>query len=359
MVRIHLQRITQKNHTFYLMVADPRIIIKLAKYGDANALQEYQRPWNPKRVKEVAEYVAGETDLNEKEFELGQNEIKKAIGLIPNCPLLNLKKELITDTDKECYIDLPDAGECFDILDGQHRLISFSDKYNRISDSEVYEMGFVLCNNLTGTIKKEMFMVPNITQEKVDRNVMLAMMQELDLLNIKNKNHYLIIVSLSDDEASPLYGRIRLGGKKVVGGISPKTLMSIMNKSKFTDTLGKDWSSQFTRLVEYLRAWDIVYPEKKTMKTHTLNKGLGIRYMIMLGPYVKNICERKEKLWNTNNIAEILTQLRNYVTDEDGTFSSSRDTNPFSGESSTDQLAHKHGQMLSDLYNDSGFDIFG
>jgi len=362
MVRIPLQKITQKNITFFLMVADPRLIVKVSKYGDANSLQEYQRPWIPKRVKEVSEFVAGESNLSEKEYDLVDSEPKKAMGLIPNCPLLNLRERLIVEEGDKFYLDLPEKGECFDILDGQHRLIAFSEEYIRIGNSEIYEMGFVICDNLTGNVKKEMFLVPNTKQEKVDRNVLLAMYQELGLFNKKNANYYMIIDALSEDEASPMYGKVKLGGKKVAGGISPTTLMSILRKSRFTDRLGsKEWRVQFNNLVEYLRAWDIVYHEKSSTKSHTLNKGLGVRYMFIMGLFVFTICDKNRIDWTTKNIAEILRKLRVGITDDEGTFNTSRENtvNPFSGESSTDALAEAHGQKLEEICGGDRYDIFG
>lgn len=360
MVTIPLIKINQKGHVFFLMSADPRLIIKYCRYGDANALQDYQRPWNPKRVKEISNYVAGETLLNEKDYELGGTEEKKAIGIIPNCPLLNVVEDYIKINNGICTLELPDEPVlCFDILDGQHRLIAFNEDNNRLPDYEQYEMGFVVCNRLDKNMKKELFMVPNIKQEKVDRNVLLAMMQQLGLLNTKNTRNYLMIQALSDDESSPLYGKIKLGGKKIEKGpgIAPNTLLNILKKSKIVDKLGKDHDTQFRNMVIYLRAWDTVYPEKKTDSQHTLNKGLGLTYMLMIGPVVLNICNREKMKWTEENVVKVLQKLRNEITDPNQLFD--RDVegrvNPFSGQSSTEALAERDGQKLEELYQDAGF----
>ena len=52
-----LTPVTQKNHTFYSMVADPREIVTAVKRAEAEEAQENQRPWSKKKVLEIVEYV--------------------------------------------------------------------------------------------------------------------------------------------------------------------------------------------------------------------------------------------------------------------------------------------------------------
>ena len=54
-----LTPVTQKNHTFYSMVADPREIVTAVKRAEAEEAQENQRPWSKKKVLEIVEYVMG------------------------------------------------------------------------------------------------------------------------------------------------------------------------------------------------------------------------------------------------------------------------------------------------------------
>lgn len=44
-----LTPVTQKNHTFYSMVADPREIVTAVKRAEAEEAQENQRPWSKKK----------------------------------------------------------------------------------------------------------------------------------------------------------------------------------------------------------------------------------------------------------------------------------------------------------------------
>ncbi|NLN72437.1 MAG: hypothetical protein GX137_06615, partial [Thermoplasmatales archaeon] len=145
------------------------------------------------------------------------------------------------------------------------------------------------------------------------------------------------------------------------GGIAPKALLSVLQKSKFTNELEGDPAEQFERLIIYLRAWDEIYPEKLDNKSHTLNKISGIRYMMYIGLHVLSICKTNRIDWTTEKIVSILRRLRSGITDVEGTFDSSRENtvNPFSGESSIVALAEEHGLKLKEMYRSTGYNIFG
>lgn len=339
------------------MCADPRVIISRCKYEDANKLQEYQRPWNPKRVKTIADYVHGDMPIND---ETTDDSSLKAHGYIPNCPLLNTLSPIITDNDNECYIEIPDDnGEHFEILDGQHRLIAFNKDVCRLPDDEKYEMGFVVCNMLTGNLKKEIFVIPNRTQEKVDKDVILSMMESLDILDANKSRHYKLLVSLDREASSPLKGRIKIGGEKITRGLAPKALMKILDDNELIDTLDKkDLDKELESIITYLNAWIEVYPEMKENKSHTLNKIAGFRYIMHLGPTVLEILQDKKKTWNNDNIKEVLYYLRTEITDPEDTFSSGNDYNPFAGESSTAKLAKDHSKRLKEYIKGEGYDAF-
>lgn len=68
MKRYNLSRVCQKGKDFYVLIADPRIIVKLLVNYKAGEEQDTQRPWEEKRVKEIARYVSGKfkDDENKK-----------------------------------------------------------------------------------------------------------------------------------------------------------------------------------------------------------------------------------------------------------------------------------------------------
>lgn len=357
-VIIPLTKIQQKNRTFYLMSADPRVIISKCKYEDANKLQEYQRPWNPKRVKTIADYVHGDLPVND---ETTDDSSKKAEGFIPNCPLLNTISDVIVDDGINCHIELPDGDDkCFEILDGQHRLIAFNKDLCRIPDDEKYEMGFVVCDKLTGNLKKEIFVIPNRTQEKVDKDVILSMMESLNILDEVKTRHYRLLTSLNKEESSPLKGRIKIGGEKVKNGLAPKAMMKIFDTSELvTDHLDKlEPSEELECLIAYLNAWYSVFPETKTSTSHTLNKIAGIRYMMILGQTIAEVIQYRKIKWTQSDLESIIRTLRVEITDPEETFAPNKDVNPFAGESLTVKIAKVHSKKLMECVKGESYNIF-
>ena len=356
-IKISLTKFEQKNRTFYLMKADPREIISRCKYEDANKLQEYQRPWNPKRVKAIADYVHGDATIND---ETADDDSKKAQGFIPNCPLLNTIESVIMDNGDDCYLELPEPEvKCFEILDGQHRLISFDSENCRIADDETYEMGFVVCNKLTGDLKKEIFVIPNRTQEKVDKDVILSMMESLNILDETRSRHYRLLLSLNKEESSPLKGRIKIGGEKISRGLAPKALMKIFDESDLIMTLDRDApDKELDYVISYLSAWSKVFPEMNENKSHTLNKIAGFRYIMYLSDTIMNIIRDEKKTWNEDDITSVVRKLRYEIIDPDQIFERSKDINPFAGETTTKKLAKDHSKRLEQIYKGESFNIF-
>jgi hypothetical protein len=141
MRKVILTKVIQTEAEFFVMVEDPRVIAKIRKKFTAGESQDVQRPWKESKVKEISRYVAGKMPLDGL----------KALGIIPNSPILNIKKplEIVSEsieiidsasgtpqTIKQYFIMLPDKEEeyekyekCIEIIDGQHRIIAFDDKY--------------------------------------------------------------------------------------------------------------------------------------------------------------------------------------------------------------------------------------
>ena len=56
----------QKGKRFFFFVADPRDIIAEVKIANKDKVQEFQRPWTEKRVKDISKYVAGKEPLKKE-----------------------------------------------------------------------------------------------------------------------------------------------------------------------------------------------------------------------------------------------------------------------------------------------------
>ena len=143
MIKIPLLSIQQKGFEFYLLCYSPREIIKLVDIPNNDEIQENQRPWKESKVKEIVKYVSGRMNLDFSKRD--DKTKKKAKGIIPNCPILNLtpiQNKISSSTmrvikeQNGSYLLFPETKEEFEsnydsiqILDGQHRLIAFSNQY--------------------------------------------------------------------------------------------------------------------------------------------------------------------------------------------------------------------------------------
>lgn len=304
MKKIIVQKIVQKNVQFYSMVADPRLIAKLRRKYTAGEKQDVQRPWIEKKVQEISEYVAGKTIV----------ENKKSLGLIPNSPIINVKKDLkvqvehveviengVSKTKDQYYIMFPETESeiekyqnQLEIIDGQHRIIAFDSDYinPNFNNDTTYEMNFSLFNNLTDNQRKEIFMVTNEKQDKVAQNLLRYIKKSLGLLIGDDSVTYDLLDFINNESSSPLYQRIMFGADKIKKGYQETQMSKIFKLygvKKFYDNYvenqyGDESIEVFTTIItNYLKAWEeasnVSFQEPES---DTITKISGLRYLMYI-----------------------------------------------------------------------------
>ena len=353
MKRIKVIPIKQKGKEFYNLVEDPRNVIKLVEVPEPKTGQKAQRPWLEKKVKEISGYVAGRSNISED-----KEQKVKAKGIIPNSPILNMKSpmELVVEGGEK-YILFPNTEEefekyhgCIDIIDGQHRLISFMDKYRDIEfkDSDIYEMSFNLFIDLTINEIRELFMITNDKQEKMEQNVLREMKKSLNLLSSKEDKLYDLVINLNNESVSPLKEKIIVGGNKVPNGFKLTQVTKILDKSKSFELISKqEGSVQIQIISNYLKAWKNVYAGTIDNNKHTLGKIAGFRYMMYMFPYICDILKILRKTMSIENVQEIIQLLCN-LTNGEAMFDDDKIKLAFRGESATISLAKNNGNLLKE-----------
>jgi len=308
----------QKDIKFGIIIYDPREIIKLVNTPkDWEKVDDkfVQRPWKEKRVKEISKYVAGIAKLSEYSD-------KKSIGIIPNCPILSVKDPMkFTHINGVSGLSMPDSIEevenCYgkvEILDGQHRLIAFSDEYRDTSfkDDEMYQMAFVVFGNLTLDEKREIFMISNDKQEKVENNLLNQFKKWLGLLSFEEEQISLLFEKLNAEDISLLKGRIIIGGHKVKRGLKVISLVKLFRDSKTFDLIKKLDSNQQVKVIStYLNAWNNIYNGALSNTKHTLSKISGLTFIFYLFPCIVEILTHQQLLLDEQNIQKVLDILYN------------------------------------------------
>lgn len=328
MKKVYLTKIRQKGIDFYSMVADPRLIAKMRKKYTAGEKQDVQRPWIEKKVRDIAQYASGHFKIDNK----------KALGLIPNSPILNFKKQIKIEEEKiKClengkeitkdlyFVELPETEEeiekyegQIEIIDGQHRIIAFDDDYIdlKFSDDEQYEMNFSVFSDLNDNQRKEIFMVTNEKQDKVATNLLRYIRRSLGLLDESDNESYDILEILNSESSSPLYGRIMFGADKVKKGYSETQFTKILKlygSKKFYDNYVNEATEQQRKetfsqiLINYFNAWEeaanisFLEPGKDT-----ITKISGIRYLLCVFSDIStHLINQNKKLTKENYLSII------------------------------------------------------
>jgi DGQHR domain-containing protein len=152
---------------------------------------EVQRILNPKRAKEIGEYI------------------RQANSLLPNALVVNLSEDVTveaTGTDGVKILRFPqEEGKLAYILDGQHRLEGF--KY---SEGIEFDLPVVAIHNADDALRGKIFADINSKQVPVSDVQLLALYYQIKDLPEEETPVMDVIVRLNEDPDSPLRGRIRM-----------------------------------------------------------------------------------------------------------------------------------------------------
>lgn len=352
MKKIYLTEVHQKNHIFYAMVADPREIVTVMKRAEAAAVQENQRPWSKKKVQEIVEYVMGCLTLDKQKYAVN--------GLIPNAPIINLigKFEILYDENGIPYTLFPETEEelkayaaSIEVIDGQHRILAFAPDLRDplFSDGTSYEMIFSVFCKLTEDEKKELFMVTNDKQNKIENNLLRLMRKALSLLG-QNEKYFDLVCKMNTEEISPLKSRVIVGANKVKNGYKEGQLSKILEQSSTYDRLDAEGfdtiNSKCKLLSTYLKSWESVYKVSfQSTSVSTPTKISGIRYAIHLLPGCFDILKNSKTIPSEKSFKEIIQQLP-LATGIPDVFTDPVASLAFRAGGATVKLAKEHSTML-------------
>lgn len=368
MKKIPLFKVVQHDSVRYVGKADARTLVRMAKRTEMNATQEAQRPIEPKRLEEIAEYITQKSGILSTSIVIATVDDRLDVKELPG---IKCDEQLYYMEFPETEQEFKDMENCFDLCDGQHRLFSFLDDYRKILDEEPFDLTFELYLKPTLRQRQLIFKNTNEKQKQVATNLLLWFRAQLNMLTGAEKTYHNVVAHLNNENCSPLKGRIIMGAEHITGGYKAKQIIALFHKVKLV-TLGGKTADQndeeMLRIVcAYLTGWENAVGSKLSERDPNMtafSKMAGLRYMITLIPsfYAKALRDR-ERLTSTfveNTVIELYRECNAitpreffdrtsdyYVTHHPNLF--------FVSETATVNLATQHASALERL-NSEDFD---
>ncbi len=362
MKKVYLIPVSQHDSTFYIGKYDPRKLVKMTDPEiDVNTLQEAQRPLDKKHLQEIADYASHDKQ-----------------GMLPSSILMATKEtdKLILETEmidgeKRYYIEFPDSdselanySNTIDVIDGQHRLFAFADKYRDpdFKDSEKYELPFSIFITPTIFLRRKLFTITNEKQKAVSPNLLLYLKSMLGMLDSAESTYLPLVRALNEENVSPLKGRIIISAEKVSKGYKAKELIKIFSKAKVADIImgGNPISQEnlVKALSIYIQGWESdCQLSCKSPGKETMTKISGLRYIILLFETFFDHSINTRKTFDVSFVKTVIQDLEDSKQlDENQTLFD--DSMLFRGEGATVKLAADDANRLKAYLANKATDSF-
>ncbi len=265
--------------------------------------EEIQRILNPKRAKEIGEYI------------------KQANSLLPNSLVVSLSNEVqvqASGTDGVKTLQFPEEeGKIAYILDGQHRLEGF--KY---SDGIEFDLPVVAIHNADDSLRGKIFADINSKQVPVSDVQLLSLYYQIKDLPVEETPVMEVITRLNKDADSPLAGRIRMmdtdKGTWVKNTAIKQWLSPHLTPGGVLATKTVAERAQIVK--EYFTAIAQLWPEAwGELGKFNLCRAIGFEITLSLFGVVKQRCDLNcGKQYTAENFKSQIEPLRNAVIDLPG-----------------------------------------
>ncbi len=362
MKKVYLIPVSQHDSTFYIGKYDPRKLVKMTDPDiDINTLQEAQRPLDKKHLQEIADYASHDKHgMLPSSILIATKENEKLI----------LKTETVSDETKY-YIEFPDSdvelaaySNTIDVIDGQHRLYAFDEKYRDpdFKDSEKYELPFSIFITPTIFVRRKLFTITNEKQKAVSPNLLLYLKSMLGMLDLAEETYLPLVKALNDENMSPLKGRIIISAEKIPKGYKAKELIKIFSKAKLADIIigGNPISQEnlVKALSFYIQGWESHYQLSfRSPGKETMTKISGLRYMVLLFETFFDHSINTRQQFDVNFVKTVIQDLENAKQLDEGQtlFDNSM---LFRGEGATVKLAADDANRLKAYLANKATDSF-
>ena len=360
MKKIYLLKVKQNNEISYVGTASARDLVRLATTKELNEPQEAQRPIESKRLDKISEYVMN-GGMIATSIVIGTCDDKLSINKVEDCNFKNLYYTEFPETEEE----FKKYKNCFNIMDGQHRLFSFLADKIKIDDTVDYDLSFNMYITPSLRTRRLIFKNTNEEQKQVASNLLLWFRKQLNMLSDKEKAYHPVVELLNSESKSPLKGRIIMGAEKIVGGFKAEQIINILSKSKIKTIAGKELSEEdlLRLLSEYLCGWEEAVGVKiadRDKNVAPFSKIAGFRFMILMLPAFYDKAVNDKEKFNRKYVSDTInkmTSIQGYTPyqlfEPNGDYIRSLGVNPFGGETPTTVLAEEWINTLKNQGSDN------
>lgn len=309
MKNIYLLEVNQHNMKRYVGAAKAEDLVRLATTVELQATQEAQRPINPKRLSEIADFVAADGTLSTS-IVIGTKDDRIKVQPVDIDGIPNLYQMAFPETDTE-FANFKDS---FDIMDGQHRLFSFLSEYSKLTDQDVFDITFEMYIKPTMRTKRLIFKNTNEKQEKVASNLLMWFREKLNMLNEKEQTYHAVVTLLNTESCSPLKGRIIMGAEKIIGGFKAEQIITILDKADIKNISNAPLANDkmLTLISEYLAGWENAIGSKiidRDKDVSAFSKMAGLRFMIAMLPVFFEQAIKDQSAFHQTYITKKINEL--------------------------------------------------
>ena len=353
---VYLFEVKQHNMKRYVGTTDAKDLVRLATTVELQTTQDAQRPINPKRLSDIADFVSADGTLSTS-IVIGTKDNRIAVQPANIAGIPNLFKMSFPETDAE-FAAFKDS---FDIMDGQHRLFSFLKDYTKLTDDDVFEITFEMYITPTMRERRLIFKNTNEKQEKVASNLLMWFREKLNMLNEKEQTYHTVVSLLNAESCSPLKNRIIMGAEKITGGYKAEQIITILDKADIKNIGNPPLTNDkmLTLISKYIIGWENAIGSKIVDRDKDLgafSKIAGLRFMILMLPAFFEQAINDRTAFNQAYITATINKLfASYgilprdLFDKSSDYFKNLGSNPFSAETPITILSKEWSNRLKSL----------
>jgi DGQHR domain-containing protein len=280
--------VKQGDVTFYILTIKGKTLLSVAYTSERTQYNKkgIQRGLRTDRLREIGNFI--------------KNRAGK-VPALPNAIIVSLSTDSYFKQGM-LYIAEKASGEAF-VVDGQHRLWSFSEEYSGNTDFDIVVTAFI---NLSDPHKAEIFRSINGNQRKINPSLvydLIPMLRDSEAINFEDRRAQELVETLNGDSESPWKDRISMvgGADRIISQSSFITAIKKLFKKDrifastdpdfFEEKLQSDILLRYFRLIseEYSAEWD--------NKSFLLCKYVGVSALInLLDLIIKDLRARKKAI---------------------------------------------------------------